>query len=296
MDPASFRISASYAVPLWDSKPIDGAFTLDSPNDDNDPSTAILKFVFRPWLFQYAPAVPSNGRHILVLGGGGYVELMVGREGVQVAKWLCSLGFYAWVLVHRFPNAEVGAQAPVDDARQALRIIKSRCSDKGIGVVGLSSGGHLAASLLSHYPSQWTDKGKGTIPELEFAVIGYAPLSTNAVGRQIIPNKPAFAPPEKQELYNIVQPDVQLKDKVPPTFVVYAGNDPVVPVVNAYRLVGELGKRAGMNEAKMEAGKVELHVFADAPHGFALDADNSLSVSGWMRLFEAWMRQSGFLS
>ena len=46
-----------------------------------------------------------------------------------------------------------------------------------------------------------------------------------------------------------------------PTFIVYAANDAVVPVENAYRLHKAL---------LAKGGAAELHVFADAPHGFAL--------------------------
>lgn len=77
---------------------------------------------------------------------------------------------------------------------------------------------------------------------------------------------------------------MQLLSRAPPTFIVYSGNDPVVPVVNAYRL----------GQAVMEAGgAVELHVFADAPHGFALDTGD-LPVGQWPVMCEAWMRQNGF--
>ena len=73
--------------------------------------------------------------------------------------------------------------------------------------------------------------------------------------------------------------------EAPPTFIVYAGNDPVVPVENAHRLHRAL-RDAG--------GSAELHIFADAPHGFALDTTD-MPVSIWPTLCEAWLRQVGFL-
>ena len=69
-------------------------------------------------------------------------------------------------------------------------------------------------------------------------VIGYAPISTNASGRTIIADKPPLPPVEKQALYDALQPDAQLLAGPPPAFIVYAGNDPVVPVDNAHRLAG----------------------------------------------------------
>ena len=123
------------------------------------------------------------------------------------------------------------------------------------------------------------------LEKADIMVIGYAPISTNASGRTIIADKPPLPPVEKQALYDALQPDAQLLPDPPPTFIVYAGNDPVVPVDNAHRLAGAW-RDAG--------GRAELHVFADAPHGFALDTPD-LPVSLWPRLCEAWLRQQGFL-
>lgn len=277
------------ALPLYDGGSPEGAIQLDPTL--NLPDNAVVRAVQRPWLFGYNPTVPSNGRAVLIFGGGGYIELMAGREGVQVARWLAGLGFHAFVLVHRFPTAETGVQAPLDDARQALRLIKKQpgLEAAGLGVCGLSSGGHLASALLAEYPSTFTESTSTdnitSIPGLDFAIIGYGPISTNAKGRTIIPDKAALAPPEKQAFYDAVQPDANIISPAPPTFIVYSANDPIVPVINAYRLTEGITKAGGA---------VELHVFADAPHGFALDAED-LPVSNWPSMCVAWLKQNGML-
>ncbi|KAL4731883.1 hypothetical protein ACLX1H_000878 [Fusarium chlamydosporum] len=251
---------------LWDECPLKDAFSADTPGDQ-----AVVTKVNSPQILGYQPTNP-NGRGILIIGGGGYIELMLGREGIDVAKWLNGLGFYAFVLVHRFPNSETSPQAPLDDGRRALKIMAaSGFAPKGISICGLSSGGHLGAALLADYPDVWTPPDL-EIPLIDFAIIGYGPISTNAVGRQIIENKPPLPPKEKQDFYNVVQPDVQLCSPAPPAFIVYSNNDPVVPVVNAYRLAEGFTKCGA---------PIELHVFADAPHGFALDSDKDLPVSRW---------------
>ncbi|CZT12269.1 uncharacterized protein RCO7_10484 [Rhynchosporium graminicola] len=278
---------ADLAWPLWDNEPLEGAFTLQA-QDEQTHLNGVVKEVHRPWLFCYKASKP-NGRAVLVLGGGGYVELMVGREGVKVARWLTTLGFTAFVLIHRFPTSKTGAQAPIDDAHHALHLItNSGLSPNGLGICGLSSGGHLAASLLSNYPASWTSPTPSEptpIPKISFAIIGYAPISTNAKGRTIIPDKAPLAPKEKQELYDTVQPDVQLISPAPPTFIVYSGSDPVVPVVNAYRLA----------EGVMKAGgKVEVHVFAEAPHGFGIDT-LGMPVEKWPGMCEEWLKQNSLI-
>lgn len=276
-------LDADAAWPLWQDAPLEAGFTLQDP--DAAPENAVVTAVERPWLLHYVPARP-NGRAILVLGGGGYTALMAGREGVAVARWLTALGYHAYVLIHRFPNAANGVTAPLDDAMEAMRMIRAQ-GHSGVGVVGLSSGGHLAACLAAEYPPEWTAPatrlGGATRPDL--LVVGYAPISTNAKGRTIIADKPPLPPAEKQAMYDRLQPDAQLLPAPPPAFIVYAGNDAVVPVENARRL------HAALSDAGAAA---ELHVFADAPHGFGLDTPD-LPVSLWPVLCEAWLRQTGFL-
>jgi acetyl esterase/lipase len=242
--------------------------------------------VRRPRVFAYLPKEP-NGRAALVLAGGGYTKLVIGSEGVEIAQWLCSLGLHAFVLAHRFPCERFGVQAPVDDVIEAMRQIRARAGEwkldpNGIGVLGLSSGGHLAGCLVSRYPAHWREPASphsNLSSRPDFLIVGYAPISTNASGRTVIPKKPPLPPPEKQALYEVMLPDVQLLESPPPAFIVYSANDDVVPVENAYRLHRALiGK----------GGRAELHVFADAPHGFAL-REKKLPVAKWPDLCAKWL-------
>lgn len=271
-------LGADAAWPLRGETLAAGGVTFEPGRADDQ---AVVTAVMQPVLLEFRPAV-ANGTAMLVLGGGGYVALMAGREGVQVARWLTGLGYTAFVLIHRFPNAEHGPAAPFDDAGDAMRLIRG-AGFATVGVVGLSSGGHLAACLAAARPADWPGEAA---PRPDVMVIGYAPISTNAAGRTIVADKPPLPPVEKQALYDALQPDVQLLPAPPPAFIVYAGNDPVVPVVNAHRL----------HTAWLAAGgTAELHVFADAPHGFALDTVG-LPVAEWPGLAEAWLRQGGFLN
>ena len=286
------ELGESSSWPLWpihDGKPLPSDHAEFAFEDPAAPAhDRIITDVFHPRVFAYAPK-SANGRAALVLAGGGYTKLVIGKEGVEVAEWLVSLGFHAFVLAHRFPCARHGSQAPVDDAIEAMRQIRARASEfgldpRGIGACGLSSGGHLAACLASHYPTSWSPpetRHAVVSPIPDFLIIGYAPISTNATGRTIIPNKQPLPPPEKQALYETMQPDVQLVDQPPPAFIVYSANDEVVPVENAYRLHRALHAKGA---------RAELHVFADAPHGFAL-REKGLPVGRWPEACEAWMKQ-----
>jgi acetyl esterase/lipase len=293
-------LNESDSWPLWpvhDGKPLPSDHTELVFEDATAPvHERVISEVFHTRVFTYLPETP-NGRAALVLAGGGYTKLVIGKEGVEVAEWLCSLGFHAFVLAHRFPKARftsaerAGSQAPVDDAIEAMRQIRFRASEfglhpHGIGVCGLSSGGHLAACLLAHYPPAWRPvPSPHAHMEVrpDFLIVGYAPISTNATGRTVMPDKPPLPPPEKQALYEAMQPDVQLADNPPPAFIVYGANDTVVPVENAHRLHDAL---------QHKGGAAELHVFADAPHGFALREKN-LPVGKWPELCAQWLARIG---
>ncbi|MEC5399931.1 alpha/beta hydrolase [Uliginosibacterium sp. H1] len=288
-----------FAWPLW-SGPV--AETDDAGTALEDPTAIATELlivdVHRPQLLGFRPPRP-NGRAVMIMAGGGYTKLVIGKEGIEVARWLTSLGFHAFVLVHRLPSSRfndgnrLGEQAPVDDAIEAMRLIRARAAGLGIdsravGALGLSSGGHLAACLAAMYPASWKAPESlhaSISARPDFLIVGYGPISTNAAGRTVVADKPPLSPPEKQALYDAMQPDAQMIGAPPPTFIVYAADDPVIPVANAYRLADAVRTRGVAPE---------LHVFASAPHGFALRA-SALPVGAWPQLCSAWLRQQGFL-
>ena len=301
-DEATF--GASFSWPLWDdAKGVEAAesgqpeFVLETPSEPL--GEFVIGQVRRPRCFCFVPEKP-NGRAVLILAGGGYTRLVIGKEGFEPADWLAGLGFHAFVLAHRFPcraaaaSRQCGAQAPADDAIEAMRQIRARAptmgiAPQGVGVIGLSSGGHLAACLVANYPQDWvapTSLFANQESRPDFLVVGYGPISTNAKGRTIVANKPSLPPPEKQALYDAIQPDAHLIDDPPPAFLVYAADDPIVPVENGRRLHAAL-------EAK--GAHAELHIFAHAPHGFAL-RESGLPVGLWPKLCENWLREIGMLT
>ena len=274
---------------VWDDETsADLGFTL------TDPAAARLDLevsaIARPQVLAFVPDVP-NGGAMLVMAGGGYTQLMVGKEGVEVALWLNALGYHAFVLIHRFPDALGGPQAPVDDAIEAMRLIRARAPALGVdagrvGALGLSSGGHLAACLVAAYPDGWTppvSAAPGSSARPDALIVGYGPISTNAQGRAVVADKPPLWPVEKQALYEALQPDAGLVADPPPAFIVYAADDPVVPVDNGLRL-----QRAYLDQG----AHAELHIFAEAPHGFALRTPD-LPVGAWPTLCARWLAAVG---
>ena len=125
----------------------------------------------RPTLTVYLPpaerAVPAG---VVVCPGGGYAKLAMDHEGRQVAEWLNSLGVAAFVLKYRLAP-RYRHPAPLEDAKRALRLVRSRASEfriapDRIGVWGFSAGGHLASTLATHF-----DAGNPTAADLSSASV-----------------------------------------------------------------------------------------------------------------------------
>ena len=135
----------------------------------------------------YAPKVAYNGITLLIVPGGGYVRVVIDKEGVEAAEWFTARGFAAAVLRYRLPadGWASGADAPVHDAMRALRLLRSQPIAGGsapgrVGVMGFSAGGHLCARLITEpdlaYPRR--DSADDLSARPDFAVLMYPVIAT----------------------------------------------------------------------------------------------------------------------
>ena len=234
-----------------------------------------------PELHSYLAPGAARGQ-ALVLAGGGYLQLVHDKEGVQVAQWLNSLGLDAHVLVHRLPGQPDGhggvwpADIALQDGLRALDHLAVQAPPHGgalpLLLVGLSSGGHLAGVLACQ---------AHTLQPVG-AVIAYAPLNANHSRYKAPAGKPDYPPPEKQAFYDAWPIGLaQEPHGLPrcPVFLACALHDAAVPVRHALNLV------AGVQAS---GGAVEAHIFAQAPHGFAL-RDLKGTHDQWPALAARWI-------
>ena len=223
---------------------------------DGDAPDRICRHPTRAELHAYpcsGSSTPARGR-ALVYAGGGYLQLMHDKEGVEIAQWLNTLGLDAYVLVHRLPGQD---GHPFDIALQdGLLALDHLATLPALPLlhVGLSSGGHLAGVMACQRHDS----------ELAGAVIAYAPLNANHRDHKVPAGKPDFPPPEKQAFYDAWPIGIASEPHgLPrcPVFLAYALHDPIVPVQHALNLIVA---------AQQHQLDVEAHVFAKAEHGFAL--------------------------
>jgi acetyl esterase/lipase len=224
----------------------------------------------RAELHAYPSPTPARGR-ALVYAGGGYLQLMHDKEGVEIARWLNMLGLDAYVLVHRLPGQDGQPfDIALQDGLRAMTVL-GKLPPLPLLHVGLSSGGHLAGVMAC----QGGCAG---------ALIAYAPLNANHRDHKAPAGKPDYPPPEKQAFYDAWPIGIAAEAHgLPrcPVFLAYALHDPIVPVDHALNLI---------RAAQVHGLDVEAHVFPQAEHGFALRGVGG-TQDQWPALAARWITE-----
>jgi acetyl esterase/lipase len=237
-----------------------------------------------------APKDKATGAAVLVLPGGGYSRLSDVKEGSAVAEWLNSLGISAFVLKYRL-GPRYNQPNPLLDAARALRTIRARAKEwnldeKRLGILGFSAGGHLAATLATHF-----DAGKPEAPDaiervssrpdvhiLLYPVITMGDFTHAGSKKNLLGENPSA------ELIRLYSNELQVTSETPPAFLVHTTTDTAVPVENSLLYV------AALRRAKVP---FELHVYERGPHGFGL-APNDPVLATWAQRCADWLGVQGF--
>ncbi len=228
----------------------------------------------------FYPSVGTPRARAMVYPGGGYLDLVHDKEGIEIATWLSELGIDAYVLTHRLPGAQAGdggarhaSDIALTDALAGLRHLESLAPLPMLHV-GLSSGGHLAGVMACQ---------KHAAPPAGL-LVGYAPINANHRRYKVPPGKPDYPPLEKQDFYDAwpvgIAAEPHALPRVP-SFLVYALHDVPVPVDHALNFIKAM---------QLSGGDVEAHIFPQAPHGFALrDLDGTHDQ--WPALAARWIHR-----
>ena len=231
---------------------------------DNPKLPKRFTVVHYPSIYVFLPdKAKANGVAMVVAPGGGHSQLVIDKEGWDIADWLNKNGIAAFVLKYRLaraPGSHYTVQGDVlPDAARAVRTVRARAKewniDPGrIGFIGFSAGGEVAALIETRF-----DAGNDSSPDPierassrpDFAVVVY----------------PGFRPGT-----------ITVPKDAPPTFLVCADDDRshVVTTTNLYLDLEKQGVSS------------ELHVYAHGGHGFGMKASN-LPVATWPDRLKEWM-------
>lgn len=287
------RRAATFSV--WPNGDAPGAetstVTLTQENDHTGTSEwdRAVTGIRAPQITVFQPEQP-NGVGILVTPGGSYKRVVLDKEGTALAPDFTARGYTLFVMTYRLPGDGhlEGANAPLADAQRAMRTIRSQAARWGLqsdklGVLGFSSGGHVAASLgtryaESVYPLQ--DACDETSARPDFMTLVYPVISMdNEFGhpgsrRELIGEAP---PSERLAHYSL---EKRVDATVPPTFILHAVDDPAVKVENSLVL---------FNALRAYQVPVEMHLFEQGRHGFGIRDAQGLPVAAWPQLMMNWI-------
>jgi len=248
--------------------------------------------VDKPTMRLYRPKEP-NGAAVLICPGGGYGALATDHEGHQLAVWYNQIGVTAAVLKYRL-GRRYAHPAPLNDAQRGLRYLRSHADELGlssdrIGVMGFSAGGHLAATLSTHF-----DDGNADADEPiervscrpDFTVLGYPVISLTADYAHSGSARNLLGESPDPELLRSLSNETQVTEETPPAFIFQTGEDRGVPAENAIDYVLAL-RRHGI--------PCELHLYQNGPHGVGMGIGDPVLAS-WMDRLHDWLRTNGWLT
>jgi acetyl esterase/lipase len=279
-------VHAQQEMPLYNgavpnSKPAPGKETAVSKDN-----VLRISKVSVPTLTMFKP-VNANGMSVIICPGGGYGILAFDKEGTRVAEEMNKWGITAFVLKYRLPDDTTNIDrslAPLQDAQQAVRLVRSKATEWGlkkdkIGIMGFSAGGHLASTAATHFASNADATSKDTISvRPDFAILIYPVISfdstiTHKGSRNNLVG--ATAPADQIKLYSN---ELQVTAKTPPSFLVHAGDDGAVPVENSIRYYQACVKYKV---------PVEMHLYPKGGHGFGMF--NKTTTDNWMERLKNWV-------
>jgi acetyl esterase/lipase len=280
-------------VRLWPGRPPGASAMLPKPDIQLHGTAAQpdlqLRGVAEPMFYVLRPK-RSNGIGLLAMPGGGYAYEAVSHEGLDIAARFCPSGYTVFVLAYRLPGEGWAhrSDVPLQDAQRAMRLIRARAHDYGIdpvrvGVVGFSAGGHVASSLATAYDEQVypsVDAADRLSPRPDFTGLIYAvttlrlPYTHQGSRDNLLGAAPSPA------LVDQRSPLLHINSRTPPSFVLHALDDTVVPP--------ECGI-AWLAACRADNVPVEAHFIQQGGHGFGVSLATANPGSCWPSLFDRWI-------
>ena len=225
-----------------------------------------------PTIEVYLPSKrDATGEAVLIFPGGGYGILAYDWEGTDIAKFLNSKGIAGIVVKYRLPSdiSQTDKKyVPLLDAQRAVRLVRGNAEKfnvvpNKIGIIGFSAGGHLASTLGTHFNEKVyepIDRIDDESARPDFMALGYPVISFGEM-THLGSKKNLIGENPTSELVNYFSNEKQVTELTPPTFLLHATDDTVVPVENSllfYKAVKDKGV------------SVTMHIYPKGGHGFGL--------------------------
>lgn len=288
------NLQAQKTIPLYDgnipnSKPY---YTKEfwEPVDNGD---TIVHYISNPTLTIFLPGKSkANGTAVIICPGGGYWITSIVKEGYNVARKFKEWGIAAFVLNYRIPNDSSMVDktiGPLQDVQRAIQLVRMHANEWNIdknktGIMGFSAGGHLASTAATHFQKSYIDNKTNISLRPDFAILIYPVISFQDSIGHIGSRDQLIGKNASKELIASFSNELQVTRETPPSFLVHATDDDVVPVMNSISFYEALLKY------KTSA---EMHIYKSGGHGFGMH--NPTTKDEWMERCKKWMGSMGFL-
>jgi acetyl esterase/lipase len=235
----------------------------------------------------FADATIATGATMLICPGGGYGHLAE-HEGKDYALWLNEHGVHGFVLKYRLGAHGYRHPRMLQDVARAVRLTRARATEWGIdphrvGIMGSSAGGHLAATLLTHFDGGMPSAADPVEREScrpDLGVLCYAVITmegkTHPDSRKnLLGDNPS------PELVESLSNERHVTPQTPPCFIWHTYEDTTVPIENSL-MFAEALRAAGV--------PFDLHIYQHGQHGIGLAGGHP-----WTRDCLFWLKSQGFV-
>lgn len=266
-------------IPLWPEGQVPGA---NGKADIDTPSIT----VYTP------PALKANGAAVVVCPGGGYQNLAP-HEGEPIAEWLNTLGVVGVVLKYRL-GPHYHHPAMWNDVSRAMRTTRARAAEwkidpNRVGICGFSAGGHLASTISTHY-----DMGDRNSPDPierqssrpDISILCYPVIDLESKYAHVGSRRNLLGDSPDPALVSTFSNQKAVTPQTPPTFLLSASNDKVVPVANSLQYARAL-EDAGVPFA--------MQIYEKGGHGFGIGKPDIPETMLWPEACARWLKGRGFL-
>lgn len=267
-------------VPLW---PAGAPGALG--NSDND----------IPTLTPYLPdATNATGAAMVICPGGGYAHLAP-HEGNDYALWLNQHGVTCFVLKYRLGSNGYHHPAMLNDAARAVRWVRAHADDfkidaHRVGIMGSSAGGHLAATLMTHFDagnpgSDDVIERQSSRPDLGilcYAVISFGEFAHTGSRDYLLGTN------QTPEMIRELSAELQVTPQTPTCFLWTTYEDKTVPPENTLLFATALRKNGV---------PFDLHIYEKGGHGMGLkDKPPFLHPHPWANDCLFWLKLQNFVN
>jgi acetyl esterase/lipase len=246
-----------------------------------------------PTLTPYLPETNITGAAMVICPGGAY-GFLAPHEGNDYALWLNQHGVTCFVLKYRLGSNGYHYPAEFQDVTRAMRWVRAQADDykidpRRVGIMGSSAGGHLAATLLTHFDFGDTNSAdeieqqssRPDIGILCYAVITMGKLTHQGSKENLLGKNPS------PKLVKLLSNELQVTTNTPPCFLWTTFEDKTVPMENTMMFAEALRK----NHVPFD-----LHVYEKGAHGMGLaDKPPFTHPHPWANDCLFWLKQQGFV-